>query len=129
MKVAVVGAVSAGVGISLGTFISEAVTRLTGQTGWAKFGIKALVKVMVSVLLYTISGKLSGLLSFGLEIASYGMAGSIIPDVFDAAIPGGLVGGAETVAVSIRAMGRQVPTTQAGQKAAEEKAIAAVSPF
>ena len=98
----IVGLVGTGSGISLGVFISEVVTRATGQTGWAKFGLKAIVKGLLFGALFLVSGRLNGLWSFGVELASYGVVGSVIPDAFEAAMSGGLVGAAEAVASSIR---------------------------
>lgn len=100
--VPVIGAVGVGAGITLGTFISEVVTRATGYTGWTKFGVKALLKTSLFGLLFFVSQRLGGMLSFGLEVASYGALGSIIPDLFDAAVEGGVIGLAEVAAVSLR---------------------------
>lgn len=102
ITVPAVAIVSAGAGLTLGMFVGEVVTRLTGKTGWAKFGIKAIVKVALFGGLYVLSGKLSGMWSFACEIAGYSVAGSIIPDAVDAIVAGGVAATAEAVAVSVR---------------------------
>lgn len=119
VKIPIVAVAGAGSGISLGIFIGEVVARLTGQTGWYRFGVKAIVKMALFFVLHMISRKFEGLGSFGLEVASYGMAGSIIPDAFEAAFVGGLPGLAELVAVSARTstvrVERFVPTERMAQ--------------
>lgn len=118
--VPVVGLVGTGSGISLGVFISEVVARSTGQTGWAKFGLKALVKGLLFGALFLVSGRLGGLWSFGVELASYGVVGSVIPDAFEAAMAGGLIGAAEAVASTIRTSA--VGVRKANGKVSDEQA-------
>lgn len=92
-------------GLSVGEFISEFVARVTGQTGWAKFGIKAGLKGLLGLLAYMGSGRVAGNWGLFLEVASYGSFGSIVPDLIFQLVPGGIIGVAETAAVSMRARG------------------------
>lgn len=120
-QVPVTAVVGAAGGMSLGIFVGEVVARMTGLTGAARFGVKALVKIVLAVVLNVGSGRLGGLLSFGVEIASYAMAGSIIPDAVELAIPGGLAGAAELIAVSTRAAVRKVPAEGERKPAGREQ--------
>ena len=114
--VPVIGVVGAGTGMTLGVFVGEVVTRITGQTGWAKFGIKALVKGLLTAGLYLVSSRLGGLLSFGVEVASYSVAGSLIPDVFEVALPGGILGISEGIAVAVRSAGLKRTVTPSSER-------------
>ena len=121
--VPLVGIAGAGSGMTLGVFVGEVVTRITGQTGWAKFGIKAIVKGLLTGALYLISARFSGLLSFGVEVASYGVAGSLIPDLFEVALPGGILGLAEGTAVAVRSAGLKKPTQERREESRFEKPL------
>lgn len=124
-RVPVTGIVGVGAGISLGQFIGEFVVRLTGKTGWGRFLIKAIVKLSIFAGLYMVSGKFSGLVAFGCEVAGYGCAGSMLLDVAELIVPGGVVASAEAVAVSVRTVMRKVPQTpsQGAGRQQFEKAV------
>ena len=96
-------------GLSVSEFVSEFVARASGQTGWAKFGVKAGVKGLLALAFYGIASKVSGLWSLLFEVGTYGALGSIIPDFFMAWNPGGLIGWAEKFAVTVRGAARKTP--------------------
>ena len=93
-------------GLSVSEFISEFVARASGQTGWKKFGVKLGVKSLLALIFYGIATRVSGLWSLGFEIATYGALGSVVPDLFMAWNPGGLIGWAEKAAVVVRGAAR-----------------------
>lgn len=90
-------------GLTTGEFISEFVARVSGQTGWAKFGVKAAVKAVLGFIWYTIASRLANpMYSLLFEISAYSTWGSIVPDFVMAWNPGGIVGYAEGAAVAVR---------------------------
>ena len=104
LKLPVTGLIGAGFGLTTSEFLAEFVARATGQVKWVKFGIKGLIKGLFGTLLFLVSTRLPGAWGLGMEIASYGTFGSVIPDAFFQLYPGGVIGVAETAAVAVRTM-------------------------
>lgn len=98
------GALGAATGLSLSEFFSEFIARATGQTGWAKVGVKATIKLLISILFWTLAARVIGpLTKLFLQVAAWTGTGSIAWDVIMQAFPGGVWGLAERAAVSVRA--------------------------
>ena len=101
-KLPAVSVAGAAFGLTVSEFISEFVARATGQTGWKKFGVKFGVKTLLALIFYGVASRVGGMWSLLFEIATYGTAGSIVPDFFMAWNPGGIIGWAEKAAVVMR---------------------------
>jgi len=111
VKVATVATTGAVTGLALPTLAAEFTSRATGQTGWNACGVKALVKTVIGVPIYLLSGRLEGAAAMFAEMFAYTSWGSIILDVVLAAYPGGIPGLAEDAASMVRvasAGGRRV---------------------
>jgi len=90
-------------GLTISEFVSEYVARVTGQTGWAKIGVKGGIKAAFGLIFYGVAQAIpEGLGSLFLEMASYVSFGSIVPDVLFYWNPGGLIGAAEKLAAAAR---------------------------
>jgi len=101
-KIPAASVAGAAFGLSVSEFISEFVARVSGQTGWYKFGVKMGIKSLLAAIFYGVASRVSGLWSLAFEIATYGTLGSMVPDLLMAVVPGGLIGWAEKAAVVVR---------------------------
>jgi len=109
IRIPVTGIAGTGVGATVSELSSETIARATGQTGWAKVGVKGAVKGALFLAFYGLSTRLPGAWSLFSEIAGYSSLGMIVPDVLYQVFPGGIWGLAENFAVSLRtwAMGAE----------------------
>lgn len=95
----------AGTGMLAGEFTSEYTTRLLALTGYTKAGAKTAVKVAIGSLLLGLSSKVRDpSWNMFAKIAAFGSIGSSILDWIAAYYPGGIVGLANTLAISSRVM-------------------------
>jgi hypothetical protein len=105
-ETAVTAVGGAAIGVSIGDFTAEFFSRIAKQTGWAKFGVKAAVKLAIAWILWFFSTKLApGAWKLFTEVAAYGSAGSMALDFWAAVVPGGTAGSAASLAYSMSKAG------------------------
>lgn len=102
VKEPVTGAAGAGTGLFLGELLGEFAARVTGQTSWAKAGVKTVVKAILGAAAFMIGGSATGQWSLFAKVFAYSDWGSILLDWIYAAYPGGVFGMAERAAVTAR---------------------------
>ena len=120
LRIPMAGVVGSGVGFATGELTAETIARATGQTGWAKVGVKGIIKGLICGAFYGLSLRLPGLWSLGAEIAGYSSLGSIFFDLFYQLFPGGIWGLAENFAVSLRTWSAGVEYIKAELSALEK---------
>lgn len=98
----VTGFAGAGVGLFSGELASEFVVRTTGQTGYAKAGVKTVVKGLMGIVAFLWGGASTGNWSLFGKVFAYTNWGSLLLDWLFAFYPGGVFGMAERAAVTVR---------------------------
>lgn len=88
------GTLGAGFGLVTTEFVSESVADAAGQTGYAKFGLKAVVKAGIGGLFAYAAYKVPGLWSMFFLVSAWAGFGSILIDLISAAYAGGVEGAA-----------------------------------
>ena len=110
----VTGLTGAGAGLFAGELTSEFVVRTTGQTGYAKAGVKTAVKGLLGIVTFLTGGAATGNWGLFWKVFAYANWGSILLDWLFAFYPGGVFGMAERAAVTVRtwSMGTQRVASQ-----------------
>lgn len=103
----VVGGLGAGTGAGVGELAGEFVAKTAKQTGWAKFGIKAIVKGILGAVLYGASYIFGGIPGYFIRMMGFGSFGGIAIDLIAAIFPGGIPGIAEKLAVAVAGVGKK----------------------
>ncbi|GAG70760.1 unnamed protein product [marine sediment metagenome] len=98
----VTGFAGAGVGLFTGELASEFVVRTTGQTGYAKAGVKTVVKGFIGAIAFLWGGAATGNWALFGKVFGFTNWGSILLDWLFAFYPGGVFGMAERAAVTVR---------------------------
>lgn len=124
LEIPTVSFAGAAFGLTTSEFISEFIARVSGQTAWMKFGVKAVTKIALALVFYGVASKVSGMLSLGAELACYGTLGSIVLDFLMALTAGGITGMAEQTAVFARGAVKGSTKITAELQRAEEQAAA-----
>jgi len=116
LKEPATGALGAGSGLFVGELTSEFAARLTGQTGYAKAGLKTVVKTLIGAVAYGVGGAAVGPWGLFAKAFAFTSVGSSLLDWLYAAFPGGVFGMAERAAVAARtwAVGTEQVATQMG---------------
>jgi len=96
------GFAGAGAGLFAGELTSEFATRVTGQTGYSKAGVKTVVKGLLGIVMFMTGGVARGAWGIFWKAFAYANWGSTILDWIFAAYPGGVFGMAERAAVTVR---------------------------
>ena len=102
LEIPTVSFAGAAFGLTASEFISEFIARVSGQTAWMKFGVKAVTKIALGLIFYGVASKVSGMGSLAAELACYTTLGSIVLDFLMALTAGGVTGMAEQAAVFAR---------------------------
>jgi len=92
-------------GLTVSEFFAEFAVRAGRQTGWWKFGVKSIVKIIIGTIFFEWSKRMAvGLAKLAMEVAAYAGWSSIALDLASAIKPGGIAGAAEAAAIKVRKM-------------------------
>lgn len=122
LEIPAVSFAGAAFGLTASEFISEFIARVSGQTEWMKFGVKAVTKIALSLIFYGVASKVSGMGSLAAELACYTTLGSIVLDFLMVLTAGGVTGMAEQAAVFVRGSVKGAEGITAELRRAEELA-------